>query len=68
MKNKYFMLITSILFFIVACLGLYRGYDSPQQWRQSFSIIGFILALAIFLTSVIIFFKKGNSSSNAEPN
>ncbi|MBK7562503.1 MAG: hypothetical protein IPP43_04875 [Chitinophagaceae bacterium] len=60
-KNKNFMLFTGILFLISGLLGFLSGYNSVQQWRQSFSIIGFILTLTIFVVTIIAYFKKSDS-------
>jgi hypothetical protein len=58
MKNKKFILISGLLALALGIMGLEAGYDSPQQWRQSFAIIGFIIFLAIFITSLFVYFGR----------
>lgn len=57
-SNKNIGLIGGILCFILGIGGLYKGFNSEEQWRQSFSIIGFIFLMAIFIFSLYIYFRK----------
>lgn len=58
MRNKKFILFSGLLALALGIMGLLAGYDSPQQWRQSFAIIGFIVFLAIFITSLFVYFDR----------
>ncbi|MEO7308670.1 MAG: hypothetical protein ABIR78_02980 [Ferruginibacter sp.] len=57
-KNKYVALIAGSVCMLLGVLGLTKGFNSEQQWRQSFAIIGFIIMFAIFIFSLYTYFKK----------
>ena len=57
-KNKKLVLLSGSICLVLGIVAFWKGYNSDQQWRQSFAIVGFVIMLAIFATSVIIAFKQ----------
>jgi hypothetical protein len=57
-KNKAGSIIGGIICLIIGVIGFINGYNSPEQWRQSFGIVSFIFMTAIFIVSIIGVYKN----------
>jgi purine-cytosine permease-like protein len=59
-KRKAGSLIGGTTCFILGIVGFLNGFNSPEQWRQSFGIVSFVFMTAIFIATIVGVYKNKN--------